>query len=730
MKVIVIRSIKDYVESELTDKDFINSGIVYCRVSTVSQIDGNSLDIQQNKGIEFYKNLNKTLEEKNKKIIVFREEGKSGDDFIGRDNEIVLRQLLTIILSKVDSNLIKHFWVLDNSRLSRNTDLTSVIHKKLRQNKVKFYESGVERNLDDLTESMFMKILSVFDEYENHKRFQKSTMGKIESLRKNKWIGGTYPFGYTNGKEKGEIVVDPKQKKYVIKMFEMCRDKKSTKDIVLYLNKENVKSPKTKSGVWNEQTIRNMLRSTKYIGLHIVEQKLDKHLSKEECKELGLTVEVKQKFPKIVDNVLFNEVQKITEQWNSNKNSQTKTKYNYLINELVYCGHCGNKMKINTSNKRKWKVYFCDYSSKKYSDFDNRYVKCGKGISKYIHLDKLELLVWEEVLKTYKNSYQIKESFKNSVLPQKIEERNIPKQKIEDYRNYIKTKYSEINKIKRLKEERKTDVDLSIITKKEHTEILKKYDSKIEELQYLISKKESDIIETQNGINWYDWTIDFEKHYNEIKDYKSFKERQSFISKHINRVEIKWNKNNNTHKITIHFNIPIVKDERINEKKYTFKIMEGKNEKVINNFSHLFLSNITNHFSKTNNCFKTTQQLLNSFESKNLSQNPLLFDSCERFNLSFNLNIRSSKLTKTSHYNPYQYKLYRLIKFLKEERGIGYRRISHILYDKGFRSVRTNSILKYNYVYSIYYKGKIRENRINRNFESEITDVKLLYVFY
>ena len=120
---------------------------------------------------------------------------------------------------------------------------------------------------------------------------------------------------------------------------------------------------------------------------------------------------------------------------------------------------------------------------------------------------------------------------------------------------------------------------------------------------------------------------------------------------------------------------------------------------------------------------KPTQRLLNSFESKNLSQNPLLFDSCERFNLSFNLNIRSSKLSKDNYYNPYQYKLYRLIKFLKEERGIGYRRISHILYDKGYRSVRTNSILKNTYVYSIYYKGKIRENRINRNFKSKVIDL-------
>ncbi len=91
--------------------------------------------------------------------------------------------------------------------------------------------------------------------------------------------------------------------------------------------------------------------------------------------------------------------------------------------------------------------------------------------------------------------------------------------------------------------------------------------------------------------------------------------------------------------------------------------------------------------------------------------------------LSFNLIISTSKLTKTSRYTSYQQKLYRLIKFLKEERNLGYRRISHILYEKGFTSVRTHSILKNNYIYSIYSKGKIREHRINRSFESQIDNL-------
>jgi hypothetical protein len=60
---------------------------------------------------------------------------------------------------------------------------------------------------------------------------------------------------------------------------------------------------------------------------------------------------------------------------------------------------------------------------------------------------------------------------------------------------------------------------------------------------------------------------------------------------------------------------------------------------------------------------------------------------------------------------------------LKEIEGYGYRRISYILYEKGYRSIRTDSILKNNYIYSIYKKGKIREKRINRNFKPIIKNI-------
>ena len=73
-------------------------------------------------------------------------------------------------------------------------------------------------------------------------------------------------------------------------------------------------------------------------------------------------------------------------------------------------------------------------------------------------------------------------------------------------------------------------------------------------------------------------------------------------------------------------------------------------------------------YSTVTDCFSTIDSI--PFNSNKKDVESILF--------SFDLIIRTSKLTKTSHYNTYQYKLYRLIKFLKEEIGIGYRRTPKI----------------------------------------------------
>ena len=600
--IIIIRSIKDYVDSDITDNQFKDSVIVYCRVSTISQIEGSSLDTQQQNGIKFYQNSK--IEFNN--IIVFREEGKSGDDY--DSNLTTIRDLLSVILSKIENSFVKHFWVFDSSRLSRSTELSTIILKTLSQNDCNYYINTTKQNFDELENGLMLKILTVFDEYENHKRFQKSVLGKIENMKKGRWNGGNYPFGYKKGDYNGHIIIDRKQSKYVRNIFQLFNKETSIKNILIYLQNENVLPPKSDKSVWNEQTLRNLLRSKKYIGEHIVVSKTDKHLSKIECIEKEKVVTSKIQFPKIINEKLFNEVQIKMEMLQSLSNSNPKVKYDYLLNEVVYCGYCGNKMKINNNHKKNWKVYYCNYKGKSWKYLDDRYPKCGLGNSKSINIDVVEELVWNEVLDTFKNSNIIKEQFKNSVLPNRLEDREQPLNQIKSYNktisNYrIKIKQLENNLIELY--ERKLILK---IDEKRYNRIKRSINKEIEDFNQKIVEKENDIKQTKNGIVWYDWLVDFDNHYNTIKQYDSLEDKRNFINQIVKKVTVFWDSITNTHTLKITFHIKIVKDKRINKEKYVFKILNGKNVSVINDIHSTKLSKVINKKKKLKVGYNTTQQ--------------------------------------------------------------------------------------------------------------------------
>ena len=82
--------------------------------------------------------------------------------------------------------------------------------------------------------------------------------------------------------------------------------------------------------------------------------------------------------------------------------------------------------------------------------------------------------------------------------------------------------------------------------------------------------------------------------------------------------------------------------------------------------------------------------------------------------LSFSISIITTHLWE-SNYTEYQQYLFKRICNYKEGvlTPIGYRKISQIFNDEGLKTTR-GSVFKNNHVHSIYKKGKVREERINR----------------
>ena len=93
--------------------------------------------------------------------------------------------------------------------------------------------------------------------------------------------------------------------------------------------------------------------------------------------------------------------------------------------------------------------------------------------------------------------------------------------------------------------------------------------------------------------------------------------------------------------------------------------------------------------------------------------------------ITFEVTFKVSSLTKIHHYSEQQKQIFDTVLYMREKEGKTFNEISEYLDKLGYKTVRSNKIIKPQYVYSIYTKGKIRQDRINRSFESHISNVEL-----
>ena len=97
--------------------------------------------------------------------------------------------------------------------------------------------------------------------------------------------------------------------------------------------------------------------------------------------------------------------------------------------------------------------------------------------------------------------------------------------------------------------------------------------------------------------------------------------------------------------------------------------------------------------------------------------------------VKFSISITTTKLWE-SNYSDYQQYLFNRICEYKENNvtPIGYRKISKIFNDEGLKTPR-NTEFSNSKVHSMYKKGKIREERINRKDIVEVGDVSIKTIF-
>jgi len=719
MEVIEIKNIKEF-EDKISTEILINSFNVYCRVSTKDQIENTSLDNQKELGVEY---VTKNHPQKFKYIIVWREEGKSGDDFLDDDDigEMVKRELLSILIDSWKKRVIKNIWVYDLSRLSRNDDTSNLLKSIIYKNGIDLYLNNQKYNFDNKMDKLLFGVLSLVNEFENHQRFEKGLMGKRRNLDSGKWWGGSIPMGFKSD-ENGKLIEDEVRSKWVKKIYKWYSEGLSTQKIRERLEKIGIKSQRGNTN-WSTTQIRKILTHTSYIGYIDYEVKGLKGKSKDYCREKGLTHKHRFECPPIIDQKDYEYVKQLFSKRKRQPNSQNN-KHQFLLKEILICSGCGNMMRGKYQPSKNTNVYRCVTNENNYRD--KRIDKCEN--SKTIHRLGLEELIWVNILNVFGNSEIIKEEFRKKNLPKELNG-DVIKKRIKENLSKIKRRQTKIQTIhKKLEENTIKNITLKI-SDNMFENIKVSVEKEIEKIENEINQLEIQNDLWLNDNVWEDWFDSFKLHFNKICSYTKSEDKRKFITDYIENIYVGWDGDNNTHNIKINFKLNIVKDKGELVSNDIYKIKKGKKEIDINGINLRKFNNHINkkrdsktyllNYSTVTECSKMEVSKLNSHN--NNKYNSLILD--------FTISIKTSKLTKTSHYTDYQQKLYDEVKRLKEVEGYGYRRISYILYEKGFRSIRTDSILKNNYIYSIYKKGKVREQRINRDYETKIDNINVYQCF-
>ena len=201
-------------------------------------------------------------------------------------------------------------------RFARNRYDSATYKNKLKKNGVRVF-SARENITEDASGVLMESVLEGMAEYYSVELSQKVKRGMGINAEKGLYNGGTIPVGLKVDKDK-HYQIDEETAPIVRKIFEMYDNGHTIVQIKKYLETKGLKYSNCK--------IRIILGNKKYIGIYT-------HSGKE----------IPNVIPQIIDNELFENVQKKLEK-NKKTRSRLKSKTEYILTTKLFCGNCKDMM--------------------------------------------------------------------------------------------------------------------------------------------------------------------------------------------------------------------------------------------------------------------------------------------------------------------------------------------------------------------------------------------------
>lgn len=506
---------------------------IYTRVSSTAQMeDGTSLHTQKQDGIRKASELG--MEHK-----VWNEGGQSSNH-----DDLDNRPVLTDLLTQIEDGQVKHLFVYNTDRLSRNQRTWGMIRWKLQSNNVVLHTPTGRIDLSNPLDDLLMGLLSEISQYDNKIRAERSRKGKLQKVQDGYFHGGPTPFGYKNINKK--LVIDKYESKWVKTMYEMYMSGHSVDEIRSHLNKHSVPTRRNKPS-WALGSINLILRNPLYTGEY---QYTDKKLNQT----------VKVQVPQIIDKATWSSVRNKVTRFLERKHQINRSKHDYLLRDFMVCGHCGQKMSARKGPNQHF--YFCPSKERNFAKNDrgNTKVLTGKGCSmnRSLNIDRTDEVVWSTIVKLVSESKTLRESYRKDILAHLNEIRASGDKELASLHKQRKRLNKESSSISKAI----TDLSTSLLLKRHvgnADELLSSLEGELDLVKSKLSDldlKESQIANSHQWVNWLDQYEEMILSKNQLTE----KEKKVFLEGVVDKISVFFDKDLNEHSLDIKFSLPIIGD--------------------------------------------------------------------------------------------------------------------------------------------------------------------------
>jgi len=513
---------------------------IYRRVSTKGQEGKYSLGIQLKKGKSLSKKLGLDYKD-------WSEGGKSGSS-----ENIEEREVLSELFLHIQEGKVKHLFVQDLSRLSRNPMVSSMLRVELEKHEVTLYTDNSEMDFGSDEQTLLYDFMSSINQFFVKVQTKKSKLGKVEHFKRGGYRGGTFPMGFKSKKVDGlrKLVIVPKESEYIRKIFEWYDEDKTIKQISRLLDKE--KFPPRRSKVWNFQSVVNILKNPLYIGVDTMvdSSRKDKPIMKNIDESL-----------RIVDDEIFGRVQRKIDDILTIRNQLKRMKHEVLLRGKLWCDSCGSIFGVRVKPHKNERFYYCRSKENNWRELDKKKIKkCD--IKKSLNIPNTDGIVWETLVNILGDSHHIKEIIKEQEF-QKKKELESKTDNTEFLRKLNSGKRTILRKIKDYDERGDENREWYLggeITKVEYEKGVKIVEKGKSECWNEYRQIDLRIQNIKDKKLWIEWLETHSSWVKNIHKIESIEERKQILNKYVNRIMVSFNTDKNLHSLEMNLKIPMVND--------------------------------------------------------------------------------------------------------------------------------------------------------------------------